>query len=158
MDLAAQARLTPARIGFAVAAVLVFIVDRVSKGLVNADIRPGTEVQVLPFLWFDNAHNAGAAFGFAPAGGTLFLVAEIAVAVALVYYVATRPQPLLVAILLGLVAGGTVGNGYDRLVHGSVTDFIAVHWWPVFNLADSAISVGVVALVTLNLLRQQRAG
>lgn len=158
MDLATQARLTPARIGFAVVAVVVFILDRISKGLVNADIRPGTEVQVLPGLWFDNAHNAGAAFGFLPAGGTFFLIAEIAVAVALIYYVATRPQPLLVGILLGLVVGGTLGNGYDRLVHGSVTDFIAVHWWPVFNVADSAISTGVVGLVILNLLRQQRAG
>ena len=51
--------------------------------------------------------------------------------------------------------GGTLGNGYDRVVHaGSVTDFIAFHWWPVFNVADSAISVAVVALLAGYALRR----
>jgi signal peptidase II len=60
--------------------------------------------------------------------------------------------------MLGLVLGGTLGNGYDRLVHGTVTDFIALHWWPVFNVADSAISVGVAGLLAVYLLRQRREG
>jgi len=55
--------------------------------------------------------------------------------------------------LLGLVLGGTVGNAYDRVLHGSVTDFFALHWWPVFNVADSAISTGVALLVLAQLVR-----
>ena len=47
--------------------------------------------------------------------------------------------------VLGLILGGTVGNGFDRIMFGTVTDFINVHFWPVFNVADSAISIGVVA-------------
>jgi signal peptidase II len=53
--------------------------------------------------------------------------------------------------------GGTLGNGYDRVVHGTVTDFIDFHFWPVFNVADSAISTGVVLLIAGYLLRRPAA-
>ncbi|HEX6548991.1 MAG TPA: signal peptidase II [Candidatus Dormibacteraeota bacterium] len=148
--------MTPGRIAFAVIAVAVFIVDRVTKGLVNANIDPGREVAAIPGLvWITNTRNSGAAFGFAPAGGTLFLAASAVVAVALVVYVAQHPGRTWTDALLGLILGGTLGNGYDRLFHGSVTDFVALHWWPVFNVADSAISVGVVLLLAGQLFRRR---
>jgi len=56
--------------------------------------------------------------------------------------------------VLGLILGGTIGNGFDRLVHGTVTDFVNVHFWPVFNVADSAISTGVVLLIASYLIRK----
>ena len=128
---------------FVLIAAAVFIVDRVTKGLINASITPGTEISLVPrFLWITNTHNAGAAFGLAPAGGLLFLLASIVVSAGLIVYVARNPGNTLNDALLGLVLGGTLGNGYERLVHGTVTDFITVHWWPVFNIADSAISIG----------------
>ncbi|HEY8641347.1 MAG TPA: signal peptidase II [Candidatus Dormibacteraeota bacterium] len=158
MDRAEKAVLTPGRLAFVLIAVAVFVADRISKGLVNASIAPGTEVSVVPhFLWITNAHNAGAAFGLAQAGAPLFLLASIVVSVALVVYVARNPGHTVNDALLGLILGGTLGNGYERLVHGAVTDFITVHWWPVFNIADSAISVGVVLLLAGNLLRPKRA-
>ena len=137
--------------------MVVFAADRITKGLIVANIQPGHEVQVLPFLWLTNANNSGAAFGIAPAGASLFLIASAVVAVALVFYVMTRPEPTLTCLLLGLVLGGTLGNGYDRLVHGTVTDFVTVHWFPVFNVADSAISTGVALLLAGYLLRQRSA-
>jgi signal peptidase II len=141
-----------------VLAAVVFAVDRITKGLVNASVAPGTEVSVVPhFLWITNTHNAGAAFGLAPAGSLLFLLASIVVSAALVVYVARNPGHTVNDAILGLILGGTLGNGYERLVHGAVTDFITVHWWPVFNIADSAISVGVVLLLAGNLLRPKRA-
>lgn len=145
---------------FATLAVLVFVLDRVTKGLVSANVPYGDERQVLPFLWITNTHNAGAAFGVAQEGALLvvFLLGSIAVAIGLVYYVARTPVSVAAAALLGLIMGGTVGNGYDRLVHHTVTDFIAVHFWPVFNVADSAISVGVVLLLVGYLVRPRRAG
>ncbi|HEX6351035.1 MAG TPA: signal peptidase II [Candidatus Dormibacteraeota bacterium] len=139
-------------------AAAVFVVDRVTKGLINASISPGTEVSLVPHLvWITNTHNAGAAFGLAPAGSLLFLLASVVVSAGLVLYVARNPGQTVNEALLGLVLGGTLGNGYERLVHGSVTDFITVHWWPVFNVADSAISVGVVLLLAGYFLRQKRA-
>ena len=65
------------------------------------------------------------------------------------------PIGIFSGALLGLILGGTVGNGYDRLLHGTVTDFIALHFWPVFNVADSAIYIGVVLLLIGYVLRQK---
>jgi signal peptidase II len=140
--------------------VSVFVADRITKGLVVANVPYGTERQVLPFLWITNTHNAGAAFGFAQGGALLllFLVGSIAVSIGLVYYVARTPVSIAVGALLGLIMGGTVGNGFDRLFNQTVVDFIAVHFWPVFNVADSAISVGVALLLAGYLVRSRRAG
>jgi signal peptidase II len=159
VDRAEKTLLTPGRLAFGLVAAGVFVLDRVTKGLVNASVPPGTEVNVVPGLvWITNTRNAGAAFGLAPAGSLLFLVASIVVATALVVYVARNPGNPVTDALLGLILGGTLGNGYDRAFHGSVTDFIALHWWPVFNVADSAISIGVVLLLAGYLLRPKRAG
>lgn len=140
--------MTPARVVFVTVAVLVFVLDRITKTLVASTIPYGTEVQVIGHLvGITNIRNSGAAFGIAPAGAGLFLVASLVVAVALVIYVARQPSDMPTDIVLGLILGGTLGNAYDRVVYGTVTDFVNVHFWPVFNLADSAISIGVAALV-----------
>ena len=150
--------LTPGRLLFVLAAALVFVVDRVTKVLVSANVPVGTEQRVLPFVWITNTHNAGAAFGVAQEGALLavFLIGSVVVAAGLVYYVARTPVGAAAGVLLGLILGGTVGNGYERLVNHTVTDFIALHFWPVFNVADSAISVGVALLLLGYLVRAQR--
>lgn len=139
-------------------AVLVFIVDRVSKGLVTANVPYGTEREVLPHIWITNTLNSGAAFGVAQNGTPLFLVASVVVAAGLVFYLVRNPVGAWTGALLGLIMGGTIGNGYDRLFHGTVTDFVALHWWPVFNAADAAVSVGVVLLLAGYLVHQRRVG
>jgi signal peptidase II len=137
--------------------VVVFIADRVSKALVRANVPAGTEFPLLPGVWIANTQNSGAAFSIAPNATLLFLVASTVVAAALIYYVAGHEVSAVTGALLGLVMGGDLGNGYDRLFHGTVTDFIALHFWPVFNVADSAITVGVL-LLALGYLRRQRGG
>lgn len=146
---------TPGRVLFAVVAVLVFVADRVTKSLVNTQVPYGTEVPAIDHLvWITNIHNSGAAFGLAPALALVFLVASIAVAIGLVFYVGTHRNELPVDAVLGLILGGTVGNGFDRVMYGTVTDFITVHWFPVFNVADSAVSTGVVLLAVGYLIRK----
>jgi signal peptidase II len=140
---------------FAVVAAVVFIADRISKRLVVANVQPGTERAALPHVWITNTQNPGAAFGVAQEATAVFLVASVVVAVALVFYVVRNPVGTGAGVLLGLILGGTAGNGYDRLLHGTVTDFIALHFWPVFNVADSAITVGVVLLLLGYVLRQR---
>jgi signal peptidase II len=133
----------------------VFVLDRITKNLVVAQIPFGTEVPVLGrFVGIINVHNSGAAFGLVPAGAGVFLVGSIVVSLGLVVYVARTPTSLWAGIVLGLILGGTIGNGFDRLVHGTVTDFVNVHFWPVFNVADSAISTGVVLLIASYLIRK----
>lgn len=150
--------ITPGRIAFVCVAVLVFIADRITKNLVSANVPFGTEFPLADHLvWITNIHNSGAAFGLAPALALVFLVASIAVSIGLVVYVGTHRNELLVDAVLGLILGGTAGNGFDRVMYGTVTDFITVHWFPVFNVADSAVSIGVVLLAVGYLIRKPRA-
>ncbi|HEY8802424.1 MAG TPA: signal peptidase II [Candidatus Dormibacteraeota bacterium] len=139
-------------------AIGVFLLDRLTKSLVAAQIPYGTEVSVIDHLvGITNVHNSGAAFGVAPALAIFFLIASVAVSIGLVVYVVGNPSNLWSNAVLGLILGGTLGNGYDRITFGTVTDFVNVHFWPVFNVADSAISIGVVLLVAGYLIRQKPA-
>ena len=148
---------TPGKVVFVLLAAIVFVADRVTKNMVTENVPYGTETPAIDHLiWITNIHNSGAAFGMAPALSLIFLVASIAVSIGLVIYVATHRNDLLVDAVLGIILGGTVGNGFDRVMYGTVTDFIATHWWPVFNVADSAVSVGVVLLVLGYLIRKPR--
>lgn len=143
------------RILFFAVAVVVFVLDRITKTLVASQVAYGTEVPVLGHLvGITNVRNSGAAFGFAPAAASIFLIASVVVAIGLVVYVVRNPGTSWSDGVLGLILGGTVGNGYDRIVYGTVTDFVNVHFWPVFNVADSAISVGVVLLIATYVLRR----
>ncbi len=136
----------------------MFALDRITKSLVVAQVPYGTEVNVIGHLvGIINVHNSGAAFGLAPAGAGFFLVAAVAIAVGLAVYVARNPGDLWTDAALGLIMGGTLGNGYDRIMFGTVTDFINFHFWPVFNVADSGVSIGVVALIAGYLRRKPPA-
>jgi signal peptidase II len=140
-------------------AAAVFVLDRITKAIVAAQIPFGTEVPVVGHLvGLTNVRNSGAAFGFAPAGATFFLIASVAVSAGLVVYVARNPGSVWTDATLGLILGGTLGNAFDRVVYGTVTDFVNVHFWPVFNVADSAISIGVVLLIAGSLLRPRSSG
>lgn len=141
---------------FGLVAIAVFVLDAVTKNLVAASVSFGTEVPVVGrFVAITNVRNSGAAFGLVPAGAGVFMVASIVVAIALVVYVARTPVSLWGGAVLGLILGGTIGNGFDRIFYGFVTDFINVHFWPVFNVADSAISIGVILLVVWSVLRRE---
>ena len=143
------------RVLFAVLAVIVFIIDRVTKGIVAGSLQLGTEVQVLPFLWIAHTRNTGAAFSIGPNLTSLFLVASAAISIGLIVYAVVTRLDAFTGIVLGLILGGALGNGYDRLFHGGATDFIDVHFWPIFNIADSAVSIGVVLLIVGYLLRHR---
>jgi signal peptidase II len=141
-----------------VVAVLVFIADRVTKDLVTATVPYGTEFAAIDHLvWITNIHNSGAAFGLAPAFAIVFLLASFGVACGLIVYVFTHRDSVPADLVLGLVLGGTVGNLFDRVMFGTVTDFVAVHFWPVFNVADSAVSTGVVLLLLGYVLRRPQS-
>lgn len=132
-------------------ALVVVVLDQFTKGLASAELVYGRPVEV--FSWFDLTlqHNTGAAFSFlSRAGGwQRYFFTGIAVVISaglmIWLYTMARTQRLL-ALSLALILGGALGNLWDRLVHGHVVDFISVHYagyyFPAFNLADSAITVG----------------
>ena len=141
-------------VGFSVAG-LVLILDQLSKWVASREL-PMRVIELLPnFFDLQLVHNAGAAFGlfagWAPLWRLGLLTGVALVATGFVVLLLHRTQLLWNVLALGLVLGGAVGNLIDRIRFGWVVDFIHLHWhdlsWPVFNLADSAISVGVVMLL-----------
>jgi len=137
----------------------VIVLDLLTKSIVSATIPYGTEVPLAGHLvGITNVRNSGAAFGFAPVGPWFFLLASLAVSVGLVIYAMRQPRDLVADGVFGLIVGGALGNSLDRVINGGgVTDFVNFHFWPVFNLADSAISVGVFFLIVGYLIRKPNA-
>ncbi len=147
------------RIGL-VAAVIVAVLDQLTKWwILDWVMDPPRSIAITPFFNTVLVWNRGASFGLFEGGGTwpLLAVAAAIVVVLLVWLARTRRRAL--ALALGLVIGGALGNAFDRLARGAVVDFLDFHWgelhWPAFNLADSAITVGV-ALMLLDGLFERR--
>ncbi len=126
--------------------LVVVIVDQVAKALIEAHMVPGEHVDVLGPLGFTLTHNEGVAFGIASGGGAA-LVALTLVALTLVGVLFARnPTRPWMWVAFGLLAGGAIGNLADRVRVGAVTDYVDIFSWPPFNLADVAITLGVVVL------------
>lgn len=132
------------------------MLDQGSKYLASSLLNYGEPVVLLPFFDLTLLHNTGAAFSFlAGQGGWqrwFFIVVAIAMSIYLLLWLRNTPRGMWVqASALALILGGAIGNVWDRAVLGYVVDFISVHWqgsyFPAFNIADSAISVGAVLLI-----------
>ncbi|MGI8428982.1 MAG: signal peptidase II [Solirubrobacteraceae bacterium] len=134
-----------ARTGALVVFILIF--DQLTKRTIAAGIAPGMQHRFLPGVEFVHVRNTGVAFGFFSGGGTLVLVFTLAALAALVGYLARRPERPWLWVPTGLLLGGAVGNLIDRVANGAVTDFIKLPLWPAFNVADTAITFGVLTLL-----------
>jgi signal peptidase II len=126
--------------------VAVLVLDQVSKAVVRATIDPAEKVEIFSFLHLVNTRNDGIAFG--GLGGSwlvivLVIVALIGIVVVFDRY-GTRRGAWLPA---GLLLGGALGNIIDRLREGAVTDFLKLPHWPQFNVADIAVTFGVISLI-----------
>jgi signal peptidase II len=137
-------------------ALIVIVLDQYSKGLATEGLDYARPVEV--FSWFNLTlqHNSGAAFSFlSDAGGWqryfFSIVAVLISAVLAVWLFRLRGDQWLLALSLALILGGAIGNLWDRLALGYVVDFISVHYagryFPAFNLADSAISLGAACML-----------
>ena len=134
---------------------VIVVVDLATKALVSGAFQYGEVRPVLPFFNLVLVHNTGAAFSFlAGASGWqrwFFTVITIAISIFIVMMLRKHHQDRLMACALALVLGGALGNLYDRLTLGHVVDFVQLHaagwYFPAFNVADSAITVGVALLI-----------
>jgi signal peptidase II len=137
--------------------LLVVALDQTAKALIEADLVPGEHVDVLGPLGLTLAHNNGVAFGLASGGGAA-LIALTVVALGLVIVLFARnPSRPGMWIAVGLLAGGALGNLTDRVRADAVTDYVDVLSWPPFNLADVAITLGVVVLAMSYVSEAERA-
>jgi signal peptidase II len=146
-------------------ALAVILLDQFTKTLILGFFRLGESHTVLPVFNVVRVHNSGAAFSFlAGASGWqrwFFVVLGCAAALLIVWMLNRHAAQRLFSWSLSLILGGAVGNVIDRLLHGHVVDFIQVHhrgwYFPSFNVADAAISVGGALLVIDELRRVRRS-
>lgn len=145
-------------------ALVVLLADQFTKLLIVGQFALGDGVAVSSFLNLVRVHNTGAAFSFlAQAGGWqrwFFTALGVAAAAVMAWLLYRHPTQKLFGFALAMLIGGAVGNVLDRLFYSHVIDFLDFHWheahFPAFNLADSAITLGVICLVLDELLRVRR--
>jgi signal peptidase II len=146
-------------------AAAVIVLDQITKTMIVAALRLGDSRMVTPFFDIVRAHNRGAAFSFLnDASGWqrwFFVGLGVAAAVFIVWMLSRHGGQRMFGWALALILGGAVGNVIDRVVYGHVVDFIQVHWkssyFPAFNVADSAISIGAALLILDELRRVRRS-
>jgi len=143
-----------------VIALLVIVLDQVSKWVIRSSLPLYKKIEILPFFDLTHLRNTGAAFGILrdlpdslrmPLFAAVLLVAIIVI---FFFLKKTPAQDKLMIISLSLILGGAIGNSIDRFRLGYVTDFLGFHWfgnlnyqWPPFNVADSAITIGVILIL-----------
>ena len=152
-------------------AFIVILLDQLTKTLILGDFRLGDSRTVTSFFDVVRAHNTGAAFSFlrdASGWQRWFFVGLGSVAsVFFVWMLRTHPGQRLFCFAISMILGGAIGNVIDRLLHGYVVDFLQFHWgflapmfpggyFPAFNLADSAITLGAICLIIDELRRVRR--
>jgi signal peptidase II len=153
-------------------ALLVFLLDQLTKTLILGSFQLGDSHTVTSFFNIVRVHNAGAAFSFlAGASGWqrwFFVGLGLVATVFIVWMLKQHGGQRLFSLALSLVLGGALGNVIDRLLHGHVIDFLQFHWnwlaplfaggyFPSFNIADSAITVGATLLIVDELRRVRKA-
>jgi len=153
-------------------ALIVVLLDQLTKTLVIGEFRLGDSRTVSSFFNLVRAHNTGAAFSFLHGASGwqrwFFVALGTAASVFIVWMLRAHPTQRLFSFAISMILGGAVGNVIDRLLHGYVVDFLQFHWswlapmfhggyFPAFNLADSAITLGAICLVVDELRRVRRS-
>jgi signal peptidase II len=140
---------------WALAGILCAVVvagDQAAKARIEADLVPGEVVDVLGPLKLTLAHNTGVAFGLAGGAGIGLVLVTLGALALIGCLFSRKPERPWMWVAVGLLAGGALGNLVDRIRADAVTDYVDIGSWPPFNLADVAITSGVLLLVLLYLL------
>ena len=142
------------RNGLSLAALVILLDQLIKYWITNIIMLPPRIIPVTPFFNLVLGHNRGVSFGFfdgnSPLNQWLLSLVALAITAMLVIWLARIDKPW-VAVALGLIIGGAIGNVIDRLADGAVVDFLDFHWgehhWPAFNVADTGITMGAAALI-----------
>ncbi len=145
----------------ALVALVVLLADQASKHWVLQELGPQPLVKFQSLIgdWFQLVYsqNTGVAFNLFQGGSSFFIVTSVLISIGIIYvFVQYLPNHSpFIQISIGLILGGALGNTIDRIRLGFVVDFVKVGWWPVFNVADSAITSGAVLLMLYMVLVQE---
>lgn len=149
-------------------AAIVIGLDQASKEWVRTTIPKHSWYAPIPaldpYFVFEHVDNYGAAFGILQGGGSFFIIVAAVVTVGILFYASRLPKgQWLVRFFLGMMLGGALGNVIDRINQGFVTDYVkmgipGLYYWPNYNIADSAIVIGVILLAIDMLVQDYRQG
>jgi signal peptidase II len=138
-------------------AAIVAAFDHLTKWLVATHLAVGQQVWPSAIVSIDHVENSGAAFSVLPRLHWLYLAVALVVSLYIVFFGYRYGTTWYRQVLIGMILGGALSNGVDRLVQGYVVDFIDFHWWPVFNVADSCIVIAIVAFLVLSFIPSRRS-
>jgi signal peptidase II len=150
---------------FFIFSFVVFIIDQATKIWALNKLIIGNPIKILPFLNFTLVHNEGIAFGIFNDGGPIkdFLLITITILATiflLIFYFKMLNPNGFKTIIFAFVFGGAIGNIYDRVTRGYVVDFIDVYFknfhWPVFNIADTFITIGLILIFYLQIFKKEQ--
>ena len=140
--------------------LLVLALDLVSKYLAQTYLANAAAVSIIPnFFELTYVINTGAAWSILEGQRTFFIVLSSAVSIGLIYYLIKEKEPLM-SLAVSLMLAGTVGNLYDRIFFGFVRDMLSFNFFgyqfPVFNIADSALVIGVILIIVDMVIKERR--
>ena len=134
------------------AALLVALLDQLTKFIIRNNLKLGSTTPIINNIFhLTYVTNTGSAFGLFKNLNWFFMLFSILVIIAIFYYLRKKidEKEKFLQLAVGLLLGGTIGNMTDRILYGAVIDFLDFRIWPVFNVADSAITISVVLLIIL---------
>ena len=151
-------------LGWLLVAVAIIALDQVTKVWFDTALFYGERVAVLPFFDFTLLYNTGAAFSFLASGQGwqrwMFTLIALIASVVILRLLWKHPGQSVLCAALSCILGGALGNAIDRVIHGHVVDFLLFYWqgwyFPAFNIADVAITIGAILLLLDELLRWRR--
>ena len=139
-----------------ITAIIVILIDLISKSLVTNLMNEYESIQIIPhFFKITYAKNIGVAFSMLEGNRPLIIIATILIISIIVNYISNKTLNFKEQLSIGLILGGAIGNLIDRIIYGYVIDFldfkIINYNYPIFNIADSAIVVGVIIYLIINI-------
>jgi signal peptidase II len=138
-------------------AVAIVIIDRLTKYILCGNLSDGRSIKVIPGVFhLTLVFNTGSAFGLFKGWAHFFVITSVIVIALIIFYTwRCRYKDILLITALGLILGGAIGNLIDRVMFGYVIDFLDFRVWPVFNIADSSITIGAILLASKVLLNKK---
>ncbi len=129
-------------------AIIVVLLDLITKTIIRLKIGVGESIDLFPWLGITNIPNWGVAFGMLQFEWMRWIFVIIALGVAIIIAYSCKHNKLTSHFVIwGLIMGGAIGNALDRIFVGTVTDFINLSFWPAFNIADTALTIGIILLI-----------
>jgi len=129
--------------------LIVLLIDQIAKFLIRINFELNQSFPLIKNIFhLTYIHNFGAGFGILQNQQWILIFVSLLVIGVIFYYVdRIKEKEILLQVLVGFVLGGTIGNLIDRLIYGFVIDFLDFRIWPIFNIADSFVTIGVIGLI-----------